>query len=530
MSQRNLEHQLSYLNDELRYKAYQDLMSGCNHLYSKNKIQYDKLKPVLDNFMVLAEKDPYFLAHLTSYIFKNTDNKDLKVVSAFASSLSDADGTPFSEGSEYRKPNLRVIGQAAVQLLDPKLVARVLEIASIKQPLGEKRTEATHASRSLITAIRKYLRYRENNPAKMKASGFGKIWKWLYRKTHIAPSTEVANILGWKQKDGREFTKVNTLSFKGLTEMEIAEKIRAEKIPVQTALGSLSEKISPVIAVALLEQATGNQAIILRNLWDGQGLLKDKEVMAYFAEKIKTASSAIDRIEKINTEVDEAVTRVMKSVKSEKRKEEVGDIGKIFVHIDASPSMDRAIAYAKDRGAVFAEAVKNPEENFFWGYFQDKGYMLNRPESFEKDAFLAALYGLRSGGYGTNCLGCYEEARKIGCDVDVFITDGEHNRGTIADIVTRYDREGLGRPRAVVVVRFRSGRTIGGWGYQQDLAAELEKLGIPVTEIDPDALVESALVSQTIKQAIAGPLAILDSIMDTKLLKLPTWWEAVTTK
>lgn len=530
MTQRRIEHQLSYLNDELRYQAYRNLMEGCTHLYSKNKIQMDKLGPVLEDFIELAEKDPYFLAHFTSYVFKHSDNKDLKVLSTFASSLSDADGTPFSEGSDFRKPNLRTVAQAAVQLLDPKLVARVLEIANIKQPLGEVRKEGTHASRSLVTAIRKYLRYRENSPAKMKSSGFGKTFKWLYRKTHIAPSTDVANVLGWKQKDGREFSRVQALSFEGLKDIEIAEKIRAERIPVQTALGALTGSISPVIAVALLEQASGNQAIILRNLWDGQGLLKDKEVMALFEDKIKTATTAIDRIEKINTEVDEAVTKVMKSVKSEKRKEAVGDIGKIFIHIDASPSMNQAIAYAKERGAIFAEAVKNPEENFFWGYFQDKGYILKKPKSFEKDAFLAALYALRSGGYGTDCVACYESARKLGCDIDVYITDAEHNGPSIAEVISRCDRKGLGRPKAAVVIAFRSGRDVGGWGYREDLTRELERAGIPVTEIKPDVLTESALVSETIKQAILGPMAVLDTIMGTKLLKLPNWWGVVNSR
>ena len=522
-----LENQLSYLNDEMRYKIYQNLISGCTHLYSKNKIQFEKLKPVLEDFMVLAEKDPYFLAHVTSYLIKNSDNKDLKVLSVFANSLSDADGTPFYIGSEYVKPNLRIVSQAAIQKLDPKLVNRVLEIANIKQKLGTKRLEATHLARSLTTAIKKYLKFRENNPDKMKKSGFTKTFKELYRKVHLAPSYEAASYLGWKQKSGEEIKQVNLINFDQLHDIEIAKKIRNEQIPVQTALGALQRNISPVIAVALLEQASGNQALILQSMWDGQSILKDKEVLLLFENKLQSASQAIDRVEKITSDLDNTVKSIMNKAKSEKRKEDVGDFGKVFIHIDASPSMNKAIEFAKEKGAIFAEAISNPKENFYWGYFQAKGKELKRPKSFEKDAFLSALYGLQSGGYGTDCVALYEKARKLGCEIDIYFTDCEHNQKSISETIQKCDRKGFPRPKAAVVVKFGSGRRIGGWGYGEDLTQELEKLQIPVVEVEPSSLSQSALVSQTIKQALMGPQAVLDAIMETPLLRLPKWWAAV---
>jgi len=521
------EHMLSFLDDESRLKAYENLIAGCTHLYSKNKLQIDKLESVLNDFIFLAENDPVFLAHLTSYIFMKTDNKDLKVVSAFASSLSDADGTPFSKGSKYRKPNLRMISQAAIQMLDPKLVLRVLEIAGLKQELGSKRNKASHMSRSLVTSVKKYLRYRESNPVKMKSSGFSKTFQTLYRKTHIAPSTDVANALGWKQKDGRDFSKVQLFDFTNMSDLQIAEKIQSEKISTQSVLGALTGKISPVIAAAILEQSSGNQAIILQSMWESQGLMKDKEVMNLFNEKISTATTAVDRIDKINSQMSESVKTVLRKTRSQKRKNEVGDIGKVFMHIDASPSMDKAIEFAKERGAIIAEAVKNPGENFFWGYFHSKGKELKRPKTFEKEAFQHSLYGLKSGGYGTDCLALWEKARKHQCDIDIFVTDGEHNTNSIKRTISVCDGKGLKRPRAVVIVHFKSGRQIGGWGYGEDLKEELQKMGIPCAVIKPDALTESALVAQTIKQAIEGPMAVLDAIMDSPLLTLPKWWDAV---
>ena len=48
--------------------------------------------------------------------------------------------------------------------------------------------------------------------------------------------------------------------------------------------------------------------------------------------------------------------------------------------------------------------------------------------------------------------------------------------------------------------------------------------GISVAILKPTALSESALVAQTVKQAIKGKTAIVDEILDTELPKLPNWY------
>ena len=191
-----MENKLSYLDDTTRYAAYKALTEGCMHLWSKNKLQQDKLQLVLEVFAQLAEKDPLFLAHFTSYAARKLDSKDLKVLSIFANSLSDADGTPFSTGSELTKPNWRMVSQAALLELDPKLVWRVSELANTKIKFGSKPV-ATHYSRRLKRAIRKYIRYREANPKALngiKKSGFTNIFIDLYRRSRIAPSIEAVKV------------------------------------------------------------------------------------------------------------------------------------------------------------------------------------------------------------------------------------------------------------------------------------------------------------------------------------------------
>ena len=517
--------ELNYLSDNERLQAYETITKGCDHLWSKGKLQKEKLYPVLDTFIKLAEKDPYFLAHFTSYAVKKLAHKDLKVVSVFINSLSDADGTPFSVGSKYLKPNLRMISQAALQELDPKLVLRVIELANLKKKLGSK-TEGTHFARSLKTAIKKYITYREQNPRSLmgiRKAGLAKTFKNIYRFTHLSPSTEAAGILNWEQKDGREIEiKKNIFDFKGMSDLQIAEKIRADKLPPTGVMGALPDKLSPVIAAAILEQASGNQVVILSTMFEEQGLLKNAAVKKLYDAKISTAKTALDRVERINKQLDQDIEMSLKTAKSEKRKEDVGDLGKMFMHIDISGSMHEALVVAQDRGAIIAECIKNPQENFYWGVFNASGRRLPRPETFEKDAFAATLYGIRAGG-GTDCLALYREARHLGCDIDVYITDQDHNGPSVKTTIDRCTAAGYSKPKAAVIVHIGNAQAKSEMKLKDALVAE----GIPTTVITPESLKESALVSQAVKTALRGANAIIEEIMNEPLLSLPRWWETL---
>jgi len=520
-----MENKLSYLDDEGRFAAYKAITDGCVHLWSKGKVQEDKLNLVLDKFAQLAEKDPLFLAHFTSYAIKNLDSKDLKVVATFANSLSDADGTPFYPGSELSKPNWRLVSQAALMDLDPKLVLRVLKLANTKMKFGSKPV-ATHMSKRLQKAAQKYIRYREANPKALegiKKNGLTKIFKNMYRISRIAPSVESVKVLGWKQKQGYPGFGVekekSVFDFKGLTDLEIANKIREENLSPLAALGALPDKLSPVTAAAILEQATGDQTVILTEMFENQGLLKNKEVKTLYNKKIKSAKNAIDRVERIKAKMDQEVEDALKDTKAAIRKETVGNLGKVFLHIDVSGSMEHAIETAIDKGAIIAESVKNPEVNFHWGLFNSSGRMMPKPEKWTKDGFAQALYGQRAGG-GTNCLALYPEARRLGCDIDIFVTDQGHTDGDITAMIRNFRAKGISDPKSVVIINVGRVSPVLKNGFIN--------CGIPVVELEPNQLSESALVGQSIRTAMKGASAILDDILATPLLGLPKWWESVS--
>ena len=194
---------LPYLSQEERLKVYQLIVEGCTHLWSKNKLQEDKVLVILHGLYELGQSDPYFLAHFTAWASKQ-DSKDLQVMVTYANALSSADGRPFSEGSKYKKPNLRYISHIVLQGLDPKLASRVYKLASLKWGVKDKLQTAYHSPTSLINAFRKYLKFRENNLNVVKGiskAGLGSVYRTLYRMLHANPTDQVAGILHWKQKD-----------------------------------------------------------------------------------------------------------------------------------------------------------------------------------------------------------------------------------------------------------------------------------------------------------------------------------------
>ena len=511
-----------------RLDAYNLILQGCSHIWSKNELQKEKARKALEQLIPLTKNDPYFLAHLTSYAMKNSKSKDLHVFLTYVSALSSADGTPFSQGSEYMKPNLRYVGAAALHMLDPKLVSRVVDVANIKYGVPTYLNDASHFPMGLRTAVKKYLEYMNQHPervAGIKKAGLGNVLKNLYRKMRMHPTDEAAKALRWEQKDHHIEFDERPYDFTGKADLDIATLIRDNKIPYLGVLAELArtqKKISPVIAVAMLEQATGNQAVIMRSTFEDAGILNDPEVMKLYEEKIKEAKTTLDRVDAVAANASKAVKEALVQARADVRKEQVGDIGKIFMHLDDSGSMQGVRQYAIDHGAIFAECVSDPATNFNWGMFGSRGTLIPIPTTFVKDAFAQALFGVRDGG-STDCFALYDEARKFGADVDVFVSDQGHTDGNLTLKIRKYHEAhpDVAKPRACIIVDFAGGH----WGSGEHAIKDAyEANGIPAVEMKPQALTESSLVSEAVKTAIQGPIAVIDEIMDTELLKLPAYY------
>jgi hypothetical protein len=383
--------------------------------------------------------------------------------------------------------------------------------------------ESVHFPTFMKKAYRKYIQYREENPEMLVGimrNGLKRKMQNIYRMARVSPSDEAVNILGWDQRDGRKAEGTQLPDFSEMTSAELVDALKETKLSPTVALSILPQKkITASVAKALLENCTGNQSIILYNWFSRNGFMDIKEINDLFAKKVKTSTTAIDRIDTLSRDADEKDKKVLSEIRSQKRKDSArtGGLGKIFLHIDKSSSMSGAIEFAKDRASVIAECLENPSENFAWGLFGSKPKVLPLPSSFKKEDFHEALYGVSANEGSTDCIGLYEQARKFGANIDIYVTDEGHNVGDIVrrvnDVHSRHPE--FEKPKVVLIVRF---------GVNSLLETAMRNLGIPVTIIMPNSLQESALVAQSIKTALVGELAIIDEILETPLPKLPNWW------
>jgi len=495
-----------------RLAVFNKLSGGNLHLWSKGKIQAEKAYEVFQTLLTLAKEDPLFLAHLVS----RDNTKDLDVLSTIANFKTDADGSYF-EDKTAQKPDLRYVSQAKILQMEPALAYRTLWFSL------QKYQDSRFLTKKAKEAFVKYLRYREINTNVLKGAvdhGLKEKIMYMYRVLHLKPSDEAVKTLRWKQRVDRGFViEKKENPFDGLTPKEVAEKIVKEKIPFQLAVSQIGE-MTPIIGKALFKVANPRQAAIYSATWETLGLFNNPEFSNEYKEKILVfgkgdETDRTQRVEKLSGEAK----KVVEEVKSEQRKQEFGKlkefgINKVYIHADFSGSLS---AYSKEvckLAAMFAELVSNPKENLRWGIFSMSGKELNLPETFTQGNFEKALYGRRLGG-STNTMALMPKSIAFGSDLDVFITDGQDN-------CNRYDRNNLKARRALVV-------KVGNYD-PTTFHVLLNDVFASFSEIDYGTLDNSAKIVEAISIAIKGETAIVDEIMNTKLLELPKWWNLISAK
>ena len=115
------------------------------------------------------------------------------------------------------------------------------------------------------------------------------------------------------------------------------------------------KKITASVAEALLKNCSGNQSIVLYNWFAANGFLDVKTIRALFKDKVQTATTAVDRIDTLTRDAVAEDKEMMSDIRSAKRKAQAntGKLGKVFIHIDVSGSMDNVIKYAKGQCVNF---------------------------------------------------------------------------------------------------------------------------------------------------------------------------------
>lgn len=124
---------------------------------------------------------------------------------------------------------------------------------------------------------------------------------------------------------------------------------------------------------------------------------------------------------------------------------------------------------------------------------------------------------------GTDAFQLYPNARQEGCVCDIFISDGAHNMGNLGQKIEIFHRDNpnIPKPRACILIHVR------GQEYNLAIKDGYEEAGIPTSVMKPEVLSESAIVAQSIRSAMLGPVQVVQEIMSCELLRLPAWWYTI---
>jgi len=399
-------------------------------------------------------------ARLASYIMKETDWRDMKVVCAAFMLVQSRAGEPITEEQNGKKVVLfhdddyRDIGEAMIKLyergsnrmMNPKLIQRVGDVLSLPGVVTMNRTLSfgnPHKRKPFVgryyNAVTDWLGFRETNISLLeglKKSGYSKTVQGLARMVGYKPkSKRFFEVLGWKQKQASEGHRsigltdleIRKISLEGLSEKEICEKIGAEKLGWKQVMGMLPKKLglTPAIFVAMLDQFSDKDLTILTPTLEEFGLLKHEPIKQRWQEAIQTqedqrarniAKNIRDK-ETAKQLEDSADAAVVKAV-AEATKE--ADIHIMFI-IDTSGSMQGAIETSKQALSMIVQGF--PPEKLQIASFNTVGTIL-KPRHHSAAGIQHMLKGIGASGgtiYGSAIDAFRESGVRVPAEADLIL-------------------------------------------------------------------------------------------------------------
>jgi hypothetical protein len=500
-------------------------------------------------------------ARLASYVMKETDWRDMKVVCAAFMLVQSRAGEPITEEQNGQKVVLfhdddyREIGEAMVKLyergsnrmMNPKLIQRISEVLSLPGVVTLNRVLGfgnPHKRKPFVgryyNAVIDWLEFREANISLLeglKKSGYSKTVQALARMVGYKPkSKRFFEVLGWKQKQAAEGHRtigltdlqIRKLSFDGMSEKEICETIQAEELGWKQVMGMLPKKVglTPAIFVAMLDQFSDKDLTILTPTLEELGLLKHEPIKQRWQKAIDSqedqrarniAKNIRDRelAGKLEASADAAVTKAV----TEATKEE--DIHIMFI-IDTSGSMQGAIETSKEALSMIVQGF--PPEKLHIASFNTVGTVL-KPRHHSAAGVQHMLKSIGASGgtiYGSAVTALHASGARIPAGADLIIFAVGDEAGEAGDSFASAIRNAGYAPRAfahiVSVARTESRGTT--------VRRAAEALGIAYTEVNVEQFTDVYQVQRTLKavleaQAFRTQGSMVEKIMQTELLVSP---------
>ena len=500
-------------------------------------------------------------ARLASYVMKETDWRDMKVVCAAFMLVQSRAGEPITEEQDGKKVVLfhdddyREIGDAMIKLyqrgsnrmMNPKLIQRVGEVLNLPGVATMNRTMSfgnPHKRKAFTgryyTSVTDWLEFRETNDSLLeglKKSGYAKTVQGLARMVGYKPkSKRFFEVLGWKQKQATEGHRtigltdlqIRKLSFEGLSEKEICEKIVAEKIGWKQVMGMLPKNIglTRAICVAMLDQFSDKDLTILTPTLEELGLLKHEPIKLRWQEAIQKqedqrarniAKNIRDRelAGKLEASADAAVTKTVAEATKE------ADVHIMFI-IDTSGSMQGAIETSKEALSMIVQGF--PPEKLHISSFNTTGTLL-KPRHYSAAGIQHMLKGIGASGgtiYGSGVRVFHEAGVRIpkGAALILFAVGDE--AGEAGSVFAESLRQWGYVPSAIAHI-VNVARNSNRGDTVRDAA---KTLGVPYTEVNVEQFTDVYQVQRTLKAVLeAQPYrekgSMIEKIMQTELLVSP---------
>lgn len=502
--------------------------------------------------------DNEFAARWASYAF-GQEHRDLKVALAAFMLVQGRRGDPVREGDKviFYDEDYRDVGEAMCLLrrtdgkdFNPKLLLRVGDllrlpaIAAINRELGFTTSAKNPTLGRWEKAVEKYLRHRELNVKQLEGlvkAGFRTTIIELAQCVRYKPtSPRFYQILRWKQvqsKDGRRGIAIGAAvaeaeSWEGLSEKEVCERIVKTKPNYKRLVGLLPTSVGltrAVVAAAVQAGCLSNQdLIILTPTLEELGLtgvepVKSKWEAAIAAAENQRATNIAARVK--STEVKEKLAEASDNAMKKAVSEVVKDL-RVYVMVDISGSMDKAIAKAKEYLAKLLGGF--PLDKVHVSVFNTSGRVVEIKHASQAGVE-NAFKGIKASGgtdYGAGVRALQHIKPQADEDV-LFFFVGDEEASHFRDAV---------RASGLNPLAFGFLKVGGSYGYDAVTGTAAE-LGIPCFPVDERIFADVYAVPRMLRNLIAAtPVArgvvrasptprvsLVEKVLQTDLLTKPTW-------
>lgn len=382
----------------------------------------------------MVRSDPIFYGHLAVWYQRTGDVRDHKEV--FVGNLLT------SKLTEHRDA-----GFVLLQEFPPYQVARIVDFLKVHR--GK-------LPRSTRTAVRRYLKEREKNPAFFDRAALRsrKAMKHLYASLHVRPSDRADAVLFKNNPPEDSLAFAMKLLAIASSPLEQAQLIVEYKIPYTVAVGAIKQ-LTPTVLVALINSMSPQEVINNLKSLQARGVMENPQVKALIDEKLEQARGD-ERVAALKARVvadtaaldAETVARLERVMDEQVKKR--GRITKpTALLVDKSSSMESAIEVGKRIAALISGIT---QADLFVYAFDTLPYPVKASGNNLSD-WDRAFQHIKAGG--ATSIGSPLEAmrlRKQRVEQIVLVTDeGENTAPYFAEAYDAYKRELQAAPSVLVI-------------------------------------------------------------------------------